>query len=244
MLIFLVYHRVQDSPLDDFRTVTPEDLLNHTRTVREKGVPIIDPKQLGAGAVPQRGVVFTFDDGTTDHARVVAPLLERLGIPALFYVPTGRLDAPGYATHAEVAQLHEAGHTIGSHAHTHRPLPRLDRAGVQAELANSAEILWEMFGTKPVHFAPPGGLYDSTVVATAQQVGYQFFRTMEWGYNCVFDPMRIRIVPMTQIASGQLLAYALADRGESLLRFAFFAKNAVRTLAPHYTRARNRRPVG
>lgn len=38
---------------------------------------------------PPCGVVLTFDDGLKDHVRHVAPLLRRLGLWGVFYVPSG-----------------------------------------------------------------------------------------------------------------------------------------------------------
>jgi peptidoglycan/xylan/chitin deacetylase (PgdA/CDA1 family) len=40
----------------------------------------------GAAELPDRAVVVTFDDGYTDNLEVAAPILNRLGIPATFYV--------------------------------------------------------------------------------------------------------------------------------------------------------------
>jgi len=40
----------------------------------------------GAAELPDRAVVVTFDDGYTDNFEVAAPILNRLGIPATFYV--------------------------------------------------------------------------------------------------------------------------------------------------------------
>ncbi len=47
-------------------------------------------KTLARGDTPSAGsVVITFDDGYLDNLTVAAPILERLGLPALLYLPTG-----------------------------------------------------------------------------------------------------------------------------------------------------------
>jgi len=42
--------------------------------------------------LPRRPVVVTFDDGYADNFEVAAPILNRLGIPATFYVTVGCID--------------------------------------------------------------------------------------------------------------------------------------------------------
>ena len=41
----------------------------------------------GQADIPARGFALTFDDGLADHARVVAPILDELGLQGTFFVP-------------------------------------------------------------------------------------------------------------------------------------------------------------
>ena len=43
-------------------------------------------------SLPRNGVCVTFDDGYQNNARVAAPILKKLGIPATFFVTTGFID--------------------------------------------------------------------------------------------------------------------------------------------------------
>ena len=47
---------------------------------------------LKQGALPQRAVCVTFDDGYRDNADIAYPILKKYNIPATFYVATGFLD--------------------------------------------------------------------------------------------------------------------------------------------------------
>ena len=47
---------------------------------------------LDAGTIPSRALAITFDDGYADNEEVAAPILQRLGLTATFFVSTGFLD--------------------------------------------------------------------------------------------------------------------------------------------------------
>lgn len=49
-------------------------------------------RRLRDGRLPDRPLAITFDDGYADNARIAAPILSRLGIPATFFIATGFLD--------------------------------------------------------------------------------------------------------------------------------------------------------
>jgi peptidoglycan/xylan/chitin deacetylase (PgdA/CDA1 family) len=49
-------------------------------------------ERLARGALPARSLSITFDDGYADNAAVAAPILQRLGLRATFFVTSGVLD--------------------------------------------------------------------------------------------------------------------------------------------------------
>ncbi len=48
--------------------------------------------RLFAGTIPTRALAITFDDGYADNEEIAAPILQRLGLSATFFVSTGFLD--------------------------------------------------------------------------------------------------------------------------------------------------------
>jgi peptidoglycan/xylan/chitin deacetylase (PgdA/CDA1 family) len=59
----------------------------------------------GTGTLPRSCVHLTFDDGFREMHEVVAPLLQRAGVPATFFLTTAFLDGGGMAHHNEISVL-------------------------------------------------------------------------------------------------------------------------------------------
>ena len=117
----------------------------------------------------RRGVVITFDDGTTDFTDVVVPTLDRYGLPATLFVATKFVDesiafpwgAPPTSWSALRDSLAGGNVTIGSHTHAHWLLDRLDTATVDTDLDRSIELIEEHLDLTPRHFAYPKAIPGS-----------------------------------------------------------------------------------
>jgi len=231
MVIFLVYHRVSAALVAGRYTIGVDSLVNDIATVRRSMVPILNPHDLELSPQNVDGVIFCFDDGTADHHQVVLPTLAERGIYGLFYVPTVVLGQAGHLSQGFVRELCRAGHTVGSHGHSHSRLDHMPLDALRAELLQSRDILHDIAGECPRHIAPPGGFFSPLVQVAAQQLGLTRFRTMEWGCNRHFDPMRIEAIPMTNRLTRSLLPSVLRRRGDWLLKAAHRSKESLRGLA-------------
>jgi peptidoglycan/xylan/chitin deacetylase (PgdA/CDA1 family) len=93
----LCYHRVAELPRDPFNCcVSAAHFAEHLEVLGNRNlVPafgqLADSYQ--PGRVPaDRRVILTFDDGYADNFQVAAPLLQRRGLHAIFYIFTGWIE--------------------------------------------------------------------------------------------------------------------------------------------------------
>lgn len=94
----------------------------------------------------------------------------------------------------EVRDLQDSGVvTVGSHAHTHTPLPSLGYAGAKVELARAQQELRD-HGIPPTAIcAYPNGNVDDTVAAAARDAGITLgFATGHGRVSNGDDPLRLR----------------------------------------------------
>src|SRR5205807_2445438 len=112
-------------------------------------------------------LAVTIDDG---RSGAVAWLLGRAlstKVNATVFVVPGWIDRPdtvpryesysGFGTWAEVTALRDAGHCIGSHGVTHRPLTTLPVDQIHDELRISQLRIRECVGIEPFHLSAPYG---------------------------------------------------------------------------------------
>jgi len=91
----LMYHSVVEDPS---RMADSLDGISHSRRVFQEQMELLGRAfhpvtldqvrrfVLGDSDLPQRSVVVSFDDGYADNYDVAMPILDRLGIPSIFYV--------------------------------------------------------------------------------------------------------------------------------------------------------------
>jgi peptidoglycan/xylan/chitin deacetylase (PgdA/CDA1 family) len=91
----LMYHSVVEDPslladsldgISHSRQVFQEQMKLLAREFHPTSLDQVRRFVLGDGDLPQRSVVISFDDGYADNYDVALPILDRLGIPAVFYV--------------------------------------------------------------------------------------------------------------------------------------------------------------
>lgn len=166
----LMYHSVGDT-LGDPYAVHPNMfkaqmsmLADHFRFVTAAQALDIWSRK---GRFSQDLAMLTFDDGYLDFMEI-APLLEKLSIPATVFVPVNWIgqenqwDRGAFTTrkHMDWNNLKEIiafGHEVGSHTCDHTRLSRLSDTVVRQELVRSRETIQDRLGQPVQSIAYPFG---------------------------------------------------------------------------------------
>ncbi len=187
----VLFHRVTDEIPPDGLTVTTAWFRDFCGLMRDRFnvVPLAELYQiLMTGATPAlRTVAITFDDCYRDNLFAARVLAEHK-LPATFFIPTKYvgtdhvfdwdigLKTMANLTWADVQEMQQLGHEIGSHSVSHPDMGVLSLSEARCELAESKSTLEDLLQRPVRWFAfPYGGRANCPVeqLALAREVGYE-----------------------------------------------------------------------
>lgn len=189
--------------------VSPADFRAQMQWLRSKGFhPVTLTRLWGyrhGGHLPIHPIVLTFDDGYRGDATVAAPLLHRLGWPAVLDLEVANLRRHGWGLHPrQVRKMVADGWEIASHTLTHPDLTTVSAARLRQEVARSRRVLQREFGQPVDFFCYPAGEFNPTVIAAVRRAGYLAALTELPGEASAGSPAyelpRIRIADTTTLA--------------------------------------------
>lgn len=183
----LLYHHVgpEQRGTHASLTVSPEKFERQVRWLAARGYKGICPadwlrwRREGKG-LPERPVLFTFDDGYADLAEFALPVLRRYGFGAAVFIVTGQLggtnawdEALGSGTHrlmtAEQIRYWSAqGIEFGAHSRSHADLTCVTQEKLEGEVLGSKADLVGLLGKPVGAFAYPFGFHDEEAVNCAR----------------------------------------------------------------------------
>ncbi len=213
----VAFHRVDDTDDDDGLTVGVEMFERYCRFFRRHFhvTPLGElVARLERGRPVGRRLAITFDDGYRDNFDNAAPVLERLGLPATFFVITQwmgsgvtawwdqGLSAPHpWMTWEQVRALHRRGFEIGAHTRTHADLGRVGEAEATEEIVGGRRDLERQLGAPVDLFAYPYGGRDNLLEpyrAIVKAAGFRCCCSNFGGDNSSrADPFDLRRIPIT-----------------------------------------------
>lgn len=139
--------------------------------------------------IPDKTVVFTFDDATASQYSVVAPLLHEYGFDATFFIcefPPNFADTTLYMNWRQIGEMDKMGFEIANHTQTHRGVSKLTKEQFVAQL-EYIEAKSDSLGiSHPKSFAYPGYDLSLSAISVLMEKGYQFARA---GGSRPYDPL-------------------------------------------------------
>jgi peptidoglycan/xylan/chitin deacetylase (PgdA/CDA1 family) len=123
---------------------------------------------------------LTFDDGGVSAHSHIAPMLEERGWRGHFFVTTDRIGEPGFLDAAQIRELAERGHVIGSHSCSHPSrISACSHSELRHEWADSVAALASILDRDVTVASVPGGFYSHGVGQAAAAAGIRVLFTSE-----------------------------------------------------------------
>ena len=183
----LGYHDVTDNSkvLQGYRALyrlDREDFRKHMQCIRDRGqaanVRAID--RLTEWKSDEAPAFLTFDDGDLGSYTCVAPELELHGWRGHFFITTDWIGKDGFVDRAQIREMRERGHVIGSHSCSHPArMSKLTPEQLRKEWSESCAILSDITGEKTRVASIPDGYYSNEVVKAAAASGIEVLFTSE-----------------------------------------------------------------
>jgi peptidoglycan/xylan/chitin deacetylase (PgdA/CDA1 family) len=128
------------------------------------------------------------------RAKRLTPEEREQGIDALEQALGGDVvpDWAGLMSWAQIRELREQGHEIGSHSLSHPLLPDLDGAALHEEVVSSRSRILAAAGGEVASFCYPNGSYDARAVEAVRAAGYACAVTTSWGLNRGGSPFELK----------------------------------------------------
>jgi peptidoglycan/xylan/chitin deacetylase (PgdA/CDA1 family) len=215
--VVVTFHRVQDTDTDEGLTVSVGLFEAYCRffkryfNVVSLGTLV---EKLEAGAPLDRQLAITFDDGYRDNFEHAAPVLERLGLPATFFIVTQWMGSDvvpwwdrevgvryPWMTWEQVRMLHDRGFELGAHTRTHADLGTVTDREACEEIVGARHELEDQLGAPVELFAYPYGRIDNLADGNRhliQRAGFRCCCSCFGGINLPgTDPFHLRRVPIS-----------------------------------------------
>src|SRR4051812_7136494 len=167
----LCYHQIHEQTATDSADARPlicppSVLEGQLRALTEAGMhpvtstQLVDHLELGT-PLPDKPVMISFDDASGGQYTNALPILQRLDMPATFFVMTVVLDRPNWLSRDDIRALDAAGMIIASHTWDHHPVTKYGDRDWATQLNKPREQLEQIVGHDVNLFAYLYGLWNT-----------------------------------------------------------------------------------
>lgn len=125
-----------------------------------------------------KDVIFSFDDGGESFLALAAPILEKHGHKGVFFIATDYIGTPGFLNAAQIKELEERGHVVGSHSCSHpHNMAELTDEVIEKEWSESVKALEAILGHVIKYASIPNGYSSPLVISKAKKAGIEYLYT-------------------------------------------------------------------
>ena len=215
--VVVAFHRIEDTDDSDSLSIGVEMFERYCRFFR-RHFQVVPLRELVSALERRepvgRRLAITFDDGYLDNFENAAPVLERLSLPATFFVVSrfiGSTIVPWWdrargvshpwMTWDQVRSLHQRGFDIGAHTRTHVDLGTAIGRDARDEIVGSRHELEKQLAVPVDLFAYPYGRPNNLVEANRTLIREAGFRCCCSCFGGVVhqgaDPFHVARVPIS-----------------------------------------------
>ena len=174
--VIMYHHILEQSNRWGAYVISPKQFQSDLKFLKEQGYTAVSGQQLidyteHNTPLPEKPVLITFDDGYESNYTKSLPILEKYKVPALFFMVSDYINADGYLSAEQLAELGKNPYiTIGSHTDkihnlspeeaNHLYMSRYMTDSVINDISTSMSKLEAVCG-KPVRYLSyPYGIYS------------------------------------------------------------------------------------
>lgn len=182
----LCYHQVRDWRETDSKTAKDYIIPISTfkaqiKMLADSGYNSVLPDQVYnylvyGDPLPEKPIMFTFDDTDLDQFTIAAPELKKYGYKAVYFIMTvsiGKMGKTKYMNSEQIKQLSDEGNIIGSHTYDHKNVKKYEGEDWITQLDKPTKRLEEITGKKIEYFAYPFGLWNTAAFPELKKRGFK-----------------------------------------------------------------------
>ncbi|RMH64281.1 MAG: polysaccharide deacetylase family protein [Calditrichaeota bacterium] len=180
MIPILAYHKIENRFDFGITTRQPDDFENDMKLLKENGY-ITRTFRDGIEDIPEneKSVIITFDDGYASFYKSALPVLQRMALRAVVFMPTAFVGAANswdvqwgglrfeHMNRKQLREAHRAGMEIGSHLISHTYSGWLKGERLEAEMLGSKQQLEAWLDAEVISLSYPFGKYEDRAVRMA-----------------------------------------------------------------------------
>lgn len=178
----LCYHQIRNWTATDGKMgkdyiVPIAEFKSQMKMLADSGYQTILPDQLYDYLVygkklPKKPIMLTFDDTKLDQYTAAIPEMNKYGFKGVFFIMTVSIGKANYMSKAQIKELSDAGHVIGSHTYDHQNVKKYQGDDWLTQIEKPTKTLQEITGKEVKYFAYPFGLWNKEAIPELKKRGF------------------------------------------------------------------------